>query len=621
MNAANLHPVPYRSRTSLREWLALLFMAFLLAIAARPVLSQPAVGSTVRGALPLGWGASVPLPEGDWRVAATTTQGPSTLKYEVIVLRHLRDDAPIPLLVIRHVRDNRTSGWPPLPCDAGPAREGSGEFLRSAHGSGSNDVVNRCSRAWPIRDFEQWRTRYVPTDPWWREIGGLEIGIEPAANAAGVLQVELSVQEHLKRRLRVEAFVRPPQGRTPAQFREAVVSGRGGVEAEMFSTWTAAYMAAMQLSFLNLSPQPVIALGWSTGPAVAMAAMPTRPNAGQAAAGSAAAPTAGTPVAAKPPPGAAVAATPAPTPSKVPAAPATAATVAAPAAPTAAVEQQNRELQAQLDQMRKTLAQLQATVEQGAAVQKAPAPQADAARPFVPRPPAPHRKALVIGNDRYLYVAPLANAAADAEAMARTLQAVGFNVTRHLNLDEKQFKQALREFRMRVQGGDEVIVYFAGHGVQLGAANYLLPVDIRADHEEQVKDEAIPLQRILDDLNERKAKFALAVIDACRDNPFVSKGRSIGGRGLAPTSAASGQMVMYSAGAGQQALDRLGPNDRERNGLFTRVLLREMIVPGQSVDRVLRNVRNEVVKLARGVGHEQTPALYDQAIGEFFFAP
>jgi len=51
------------------------------------------------------------------------------------------------------------------------------------------------------------------------------------------------------------------------------------------------------------------------------------------------------------------------------------------------------------------------------------------------------------------------------------------------------------------------------------------------------------------------------------------------------------------------------------------VLLREMTRPGQSVDRVLRSVRNEVVRLARSVGHEQTPALYDQAIGEFFFAP
>lgn len=633
MNAAHLSQAIRRQRLLSREWLALLLLACLFAFAARPALSQPAVGSTVRGALALGWGASVPLPEGDWLVTATPVINQPNMKYEVIVLRHLRDDAPIPLLVIRHIRDNRTSGWPPLPCDAGPAREGSTEFMRTAHGSGSNDVVNRCSRAWPLGDFAQWRARAVPSDTWWNDLGPAALAIEPSANLTGVLLVQLSLQEHLKRRLYVEAFVRPPQGRTPAQFREAVVSGRGGVEAEMFSTWTAVYMTSMQLSFLSLSPRPVIALGWATGPVTATAAAPVRPAAGQAATGGAAPATGSTPAAAKPPPGGTVAAAPAATPSTVPAAPAMAATATATTAattatavtpsvaPSAAIEQQNRELQAQLDQMRKALAQLQATVAQGAAAQKAPPPQAEAARPFVPRPPAPHRKALVIGNDRYLHVAPLANAAADAESMARTLQAVGFTVTRHLNLEEKQFKQALRDFRMTVQGGDEVIFFFAGHGVQLGAANYLLPTDIRADHEEQVKDEAIPLQRILDDLNERKAKFALAVVDACRDNPFQSKGRSIGGRGLAPTSAATGQMVMYSAGAGQQALDRLGPNDRERNGLFTRVLLREMLLPGQSVDRVLRNVRNEVVKLARGVGHEQTPALYDQAIGEFFFAP
>ena len=635
MNAAYLSQAKCRHRLLSREWLALLLLACLFAFAPRPALSQPAVGSTVRGALALGWGASVPLPEGDWRVAATPVFNQPNMKYEVIVLHHLRDDAPIPLLVVRHIRDNRTSGWPPLPCDAGPAREGSTEFMRTAHGSGSNDVVNRCSRVWPIGNLAQWRTSAASSERWWSDLGSSALAMESLANVSGVLLVQMSLQEHLKRRVYVEAFVRPPQGRTPAQFREAVISGRGGVEAEMFSTWTAVYMASMQLSFLNLTPRPIIALGWATGPGTASAAAPVRPAAGHAVVGSAAPTVASAPAAAKPSLGAAVAAAPAApaapaaTPPTVAAASATVATAAtaatapapaAPVAPSAAIEQQNRDLQAQLDQMRKTLAQLQATVEKGAA-QKAPAPQAEASRPFVPRPPAPHRKALVIGNDRYLHVAPLVNAVADAESMARTLQAVGFTVTRHINLDEKQFKQALRDFRMRVQGGDEVIVFFAGHGVQLGAANYLLPTDIRADHEEQVKDEAIPLQRILDDLNDRKAKFALAVVDACRDNPFQSKGRSIGGRGLAPTSAATGQMVMYSAGAGQQALDRLGPNDQERNGLFTRVLLREMTVPGQSVDRVLRNVRNEVVKLARGVGHEQTPALYDQAIGEFFFSP
>ena len=80
-------------------------------------------------------------------------------------------------------------------------------------------------------------------------------------------------------------------------------------------------------------------------------------------------------------------------------------------------------------------------------------------------------------------------------------------------------------------------------------------------------------------------------------------------------------MVMFSAGAGQQALDKLGQTDSSPNGLFTRVFLDEMKKPGIPVDKVLRNVRQRVVTLAKSVGHEQVPALYDQAIGEFYFKP
>jgi len=268
-----------------------------------------------------------------------------------------------------------------------------------------------------------------------------------------------------------------------------------------------------------------------------------------------------------------------------------------------------------------TLGKIQAQL---AALQAAQSTQTSAKAPAVePKPTLPavlaNRKALVIGNDNYGNVSKLKNAAADANAMAKSLEAVGYRVWTHIDVDEKRFKQALRDFRLQIQGGDEVLVFYAGHGVQLGAANYMLPIDIRGDTEEQVKDEAIQLQRVLDDLQEKKVKFALAVIDACRDNPFKGSGRALGGRGLAPTTAATGQMIVFSAGSGQQALDKLGDNDTNPNGLFTRIFIREMNKPGISVDRVLRNVRNEVVRLAKTVGHEQTPALYDQAVGEFYF--
>ncbi|WP_158238062.1 caspase family protein [Limnohabitans sp. 15K] len=231
------------------------------------------------------------------------------------------------------------------------------------------------------------------------------------------------------------------------------------------------------------------------------------------------------------------------------------------------------------------------------------------------------RRALIMGNDAYKEVAVLQNARSDARAMSKTLGRLGFEVSTHLDLTERGMKEAIRTFKSQIRGGDEVVVFFAGHGVQLGATNYLLPVDIRGQSEDQVRDEAIPLQRLLDDFQDTKARFALAIIDACRDNPFKTAGRTIGGRGLASTSAATGQMVMFSAGTGQQALDRLGPQDREPHGLFTRVLLKEIDKPGVSIERLVRNVRNEVARLSKTVGHEQVPAVYDQTLGDFFFRP
>jgi hypothetical protein len=238
-----------------------------------------------------------------------------------------------------------------------------------------------------------------------------------------------------------------------------------------------------------------------------------------------------------------------------------------------------------------------------------------------PAPPSGKRKALVIGNDQYRHVTRLDNARADARAMSQSLQTLGFHVTLALDQTERGLKETLRNFKSSVEGGDEVVVFYAGHGVQIGTTNYLLPVDIAGQNEEQVRDEAIQMQRILDDMQERRTGFLLMIVDACRDNPFKVAGRTLGGRGLAPTSAATGQMVIFSAGTGQQALDKLGADDKEPNGLFTRLFLREMERPGVSVDRVLRTVRTEVARLARSVGHEQTPALYDQSLGDFFFKP
>lgn len=243
----------------------------------------------------------------------------------------------------------------------------------------------------------------------------------------------------------------------------------------------------------------------------------------------------------------------------------------------------------------------------------------EAARQTNVKPNMAFRKALVIGIDSYKHIARLATAREDAQAMARALTTAGFTVSQYLDIGEKDMRAALRKFAAEVEGGDEVAIFFAGHGVQLGGLNYLIPMDVSGESEGQLREDAIPLQRILDDMSDRKAKLTLAVIDACRDNPFRVAGRNIGNvsRGLSPTTPATGQIVIFSAGNGQRALDTLGPQDKDRNGVFTRVFAQEIRKRGVTIDQVARSARTEVVRLARSIGHEQVPAIYDQLVGEF----
>jgi hypothetical protein len=280
-------------------------------------------------------------------------------------------------------------------------------------------------------------------------------------------------------------------------------------------------------------------------------------------------------------------------------------------------------VEAQLKRLQETLAQLKE--------------QTTAAPVRLAAPQQAPRHALVIGNAGYTSVGALGNAVTDARAFAKALSGFGFQVALHTDIKDAQFKQAVLDFKNQVETGSEVVFYYAGHGVQFGTANYLLPVDVGAESSEGVKGGSVELQQILNAISEKQLKFTLAVVDACRDNPFAVAAASPNGRSLAdnpkmkaileskgvtPTNtAAIGQMVIYSASAGQQALDSLGPNDRNPNGLFTRVFLEKMSQPGMPVDRVLRLVKKDVVRLAKSVNHDQVPALYDQTVGEFFFKP
>lgn len=235
---------------------------------------------------------------------------------------------------------------------------------------------------------------------------------------------------------------------------------------------------------------------------------------------------------------------------------------------------------------------------------------------------APQRLALVIGNDRYPD-APLRNARSDARAIARPLQNMGFDVLLHTDLTDVAARAATENFKARLRPGSEALFYFSGHGAELRGVSYLIPVNASPnDSESRFRQRALSVTQVLEGLSEKNVRFAVAIIDACRAEligPRVAGRRFGSSSDEAPSLPATGQMILYAAGVGQIALDRISEDDRDPNGLFTRVLLKEMQRPGVPIDRVLKNVRQEVVQIAKSIGHEQVPALYDQSIGEFYF--
>ena len=231
------------------------------------------------------------------------------------------------------------------------------------------------------------------------------------------------------------------------------------------------------------------------------------------------------------------------------------------------------------------------------------------------------RLALVIGNDHYAHASALENARNDASAVAQAFQKAGFTVSQHQDLGRDALFSAVESFALGVAKDDEVVVFYAGHGVQIDAAPYLLPTDIRASTARQVARDALPLESLLTDLS--KARYALIVIDACRNNPFASQAiRSLGpNTGLQPIEPPEGMAVIFSAGRGQAALDNLGRTDTERHGVFTREFLRQMQAPGVPVRDLLLKVRDAVEQQAASVNHKQRPALIDESRGQFYFYP
>jgi hypothetical protein len=241
------------------------------------------------------------------------------------------------------------------------------------------------------------------------------------------------------------------------------------------------------------------------------------------------------------------------------------------------------------------------------------AAQQRAIRPTQKASPTPVRQALIIGNSTYDHTSPLRNPTNDARAISQTLSRLGFEVETLTDVNQRQMEQAINQFGDKLRNRRGVgLFYYAGHGMQVRGENYLLPIDINPRSAADIRYDAVPVGKLLGQMEEAANGMNLVILDACRNNPFNRNFRSTN-QGLAQVIAPTGSFISYATAPGEVAADGDGAN-----GLFTERLLKHMVVPGLKLEEVFKRVRVDVQQESN---NRQVPWDSSSLTGDFFFVP
>ncbi|MBS0243558.1 MAG: caspase family protein, partial [Proteobacteria bacterium] len=234
---------------------------------------------------------------------------------------------------------------------------------------------------------------------------------------------------------------------------------------------------------------------------------------------------------------------------------------------------------------------------------------------------AERRVALVVGIGAYQQTAALPNPVNDASDISAALKRTGFEVILATDTDKRQLDQAVHAFADKLAIADVALFYYAGHALQVGEANYLVPADARLASQRDLEFEAVKLDFVLRQMElDRDGKTSIVMLDACRDNPLSrSLARSMGtrsisvGQGLAPAATGVGTFIAYATQPGNVAQDGAG-----RNSPFTAALLANLDVKGRNLNATMIEVRKAVIKATDG---KQVPWDHSALTGEFYFVP
>jgi TPR repeat protein len=228
---------------------------------------------------------------------------------------------------------------------------------------------------------------------------------------------------------------------------------------------------------------------------------------------------------------------------------------------------------------------------------------------------ADKRVALVIGNSAYKNISRLDNPANDAKLMANTLRRLGFTLIGNgaqIDLDKAAFDNAAQNFGRQLQGADVGLFYYAGHGVQISGANYLVPVNANPTREADVDFQMVDVNLVLRQMQGSGTKLNLVILDACRNNPFGGQGLRSVNRGLAQMFAPEGTLISYATQPGSVAQD-----GADGNSPYTKALVQTISKTGLDIFQAFNEV-GLVVK--RSTGGAQQPWVSSSPIdGAFYF--
>lgn len=233
---------------------------------------------------------------------------------------------------------------------------------------------------------------------------------------------------------------------------------------------------------------------------------------------------------------------------------------------------------------------------------------------------AGRRVALVIGNQDYQYVEPLVNPLNDTKEISRILRKADFDVTLGMDLDKKEMEEVVRRFLRELNDGDTALFYYSGHALQVGDANFILPVDAKLSSQYDLEFESLKVSHLLDYMK-AASSLQIVMLDACRDNPFeiaslfwgeqeYALGKT---RGLRRIPNKLGTFISYATRPGQVAYDGDGPMSP-----FTSSVVGNALDPKLEIKDLMTRVRDEVV---RKTGGQQIPYEDSTLVTSFYFVP